>query len=115
MLHLVLMLLLAGAAKPETEVTIRPKFGFSPLQATVTARIKNADAEFYCPEVTVEWSDGTKSTHQEDCEPFEKLDLGDRDFAWSKSKVLEQGRHSIAVTLRQNKKSVTKTVEIEVY
>jgi len=60
--------------KPDLELRVRPRHGFSPLTVFVTAELKGGDdvEEYYCPELEWEWGDGGKSVNEGDCDPWEE-------------------------------------------
>jgi hypothetical protein len=69
---------LAGAEeskgkKPTLALRVSPRFSFSPVSVLFTAELTGGDdiEDFYCPELTWEFDDGSKSVHEGDCPPFE--------------------------------------------
>lgn len=60
--------------KPSLSLTATPQAGFSPLRVRIVIDVRGgADdyAEFYCPSIEWDWSDGTVSESAEDCDPYE--------------------------------------------
>jgi hypothetical protein len=60
--------------KPKISLKANPSMGMSPVRVVVTADITggaNDNEEFYCPAVEWEWGDDTRSTNNEDCDPYE--------------------------------------------
>jgi hypothetical protein len=60
--------------RPSLSFTATPQAGFSPLRVRVVVDVRGgADdyAEFYCPSIEWDWSDGTVSESSEDCDPYE--------------------------------------------
>jgi len=63
-----------GNKKPSLSLKATPAVSFAPSRVVVVAEIKGgADdhEEFYCPTVEWEWGDGTSSTAEADCAPYE--------------------------------------------
>ena len=63
-----------GNKKPSLSLKASPSVSFAPARIVVVAELKggsdNAE-EFYCPTVEWEWGDGTVSTAEADCNPYE--------------------------------------------
>lgn len=60
--------------KPSLSLKATPSVSFAPARIVVVAELKGGadDAEeFYCPTVEWEWGDGTVSTAEADCNPYE--------------------------------------------
>lgn len=63
-----------GNRKPSLSLKATPSVSFAPARIVVVAELKGGadDAEeFYCPTVEWEWGDGTTSTAEADCNPYE--------------------------------------------
>ena len=63
-----------GNKKPSLSLKASPSVSFAPARIVVVAELKGGsdDAEeFYCPTVEWEWGDGTVSTAEADCNPYE--------------------------------------------
>lgn len=63
-----------GNKKPSLSLKASPSVSFAPARVVVVAELKGGadDAEeFYCPTVEWEWGDGTTSTAEADCNPYE--------------------------------------------
>jgi len=63
-----------GIKKPSLSLKASPSVSFAPTRIVVVAELKGGadDAEeFYCPTVEWEWGDGTVSTAEADCNPYE--------------------------------------------
>jgi hypothetical protein len=63
-----------GTKKPSLSLKASPSVSFAPARIVVVAELKGGadDAEeFYCPTVEWEWGDGTVSTAEADCNPYE--------------------------------------------
>lgn len=63
-----------GNKKPSLSLKASPSVSFAPSRIVMVAELKGGaeDAEeFYCPTVEWEWGDGTISTAEADCNPYE--------------------------------------------
>ena len=97
-----------------TIVTLSPRLGMSPLPITVRAAIEHPSEAWYCPSIEVTWTDGTRSSRQSDCDPWEEVEA---NYRWSETfhKVLGGGAHTILVRLKQGKKEELYKLDIEVH
>lgn len=104
-LIVVLALASCGAIGPSdvygTRVTMSPMLGIAPLVVQVRAVIDRPAPEWYCPDVVIEWSDGTHSTRGADCDPLGVGEVPERWSMWPIWRRLGPGRHQVLVTLRQ--------------
>lgn len=66
---IVAALVLAGGPRHPVRVAISPVLGLAPLSVTVRVSIPDPTPEWSCPEIRIEWPDGTVSTGQADCDP----------------------------------------------
>lgn len=60
--------------KPSLSLKATPSISFAPARVIVRAELKGGgdnEEDFYCPTVEWEWGDGTVSTAETDCTPFE--------------------------------------------
>lgn len=63
-----------GNKKPSLSLKASPAIAFAPARVVVVAEVKNGPndfEEFYCPTLEWEWGDGTFSTAEADCAPYE--------------------------------------------
>lgn len=63
-----------GNKKPSLSLKATPSVSFAPARIVVVAELKGGaddSEEFYCPTVEWEWGDGTVSTAEADCNPYE--------------------------------------------
>lgn len=58
--------------KPELELRVTPRMGFSPINALFTLELEGGGdhEDYYCPELEWEWGDGGRSVQESDCDPF---------------------------------------------
>ena len=104
----VLLLALLAAASP------KPKVEFKPLQRITTLPIGRCEAvvifkltvndggseDYYCPKVVFEWEDGTQSSEESDCVPFEEAAKEDHAKTWTKSHAFRTpGTHPVRAHL----------------
>jgi hypothetical protein len=97
-----------------TLVTLSPRLGLSPLPVTIRAVIEQPSEQWYCPSIEITWTDGTRSSRESDCEPWEEIGP---NYHWSESfhKVLGGGLHVFEVRLKQGKREEYYRLEIEVH
>ena len=63
-----------GNKKPSLSLKASPAVSFAPARIVLVAELKGGDdnsEELYCPTVEWEWGDGTTSTAEADCDPYE--------------------------------------------
>src|SRR5262245_11570514 len=60
--------------KPSLSLKASPAVSFAPSRVVLVAEVKGGDdvESFYCPSVEWEWGDGTVSSAEADCTPFEE-------------------------------------------
>jgi hypothetical protein len=84
----VVFAMLAGPAgakvdlRPLRAVTVLP---LDRCEVEVTFRLSVFDGgkeDYYCPRVIWEWEDGTRSTEESDCPPFDQAAPGDHRKTW---------------------------------
>ncbi len=109
----VLPMALCATFAPGTRVTVSPQLGMSPLVVQVRAVIDAPMPDWYCPELTVRWQDGTESKRESDCAPWEGL-IQTPYYSETVWKRLGPGEHWITVTLRQGAKSQQFPLKVEV-
>ena len=121
MVSLALLVLLAGAEKPKTELKASPQIATlgvgSRSAATVRFRLSVKDAgneDFYCPRLEWEWEDDTRATEESDCPPFADARPDDHSRSWTRSRQFwEPGEHTIRVRLYKGERLV-RTLESKV-
>lgn len=60
--------------KPSLSLKAKPSVSFAPARVVLVAEVKGGaddNEEFYCPNVQWEWGDGTTSTSETDCDPYD--------------------------------------------
>ena len=63
-----------GSKKPSLSLKASPSVSFAPARIVVVAELKGGSddhEDFYCPTIEWEWGDGTVSTAETDCNPYE--------------------------------------------
>jgi len=108
-----LAVLALAAAAPK--VDLRPIKTFSTLiighcsvDVVLKLAIEDHNVEdYYCPRVEWEWEDGTRSTEEADCEPFESARPEDHRKTWTRSwGAKTAGTHVVKVRLYKGDKLV---------
>ena len=112
---LALFLLLASEKEPKVQLQPTPRVALLPggTRATVVRfRLRVHDGgkeDYYCPRVEWEWEDGTKSSEESDCAPFEQATAADHDRVWSHSREYwDAGQHLIVVRLYKGDRVIRK-------
>jgi hypothetical protein len=80
-----------------------------PVNVLVIAELRGGDdlEEYYCPEIEWDFDDGTKSTREGDCAPYQPGAAIERRY--SVEHVFRRaGNYDITVTLRHNGKTIKK-------
>ena len=104
-------LALAGDAgkpkKPQLDLRASPRIAFPPVQVLLTAQLKGGAEleEFYCPGLEWDWGDGTRSSHEADCAPFEPGTSLERFFR-ARHAYRSPGNYSVRLTLRRADRTV---------
>jgi hypothetical protein len=102
--------------KPKLELRAAPRMSFSPANVLLTAELTGGGdvEEFYCPEIEWDWDDGGKSTHQDDCAPYDERAQIERRYT-AEHEYRKAGIYTAKVTLRHSNKQVAvQTVRITV-
>jgi hypothetical protein len=63
-----------GNKKPSLSLKASPSIAFVPARIVLAAEVKGGSddfEDFYCPTVEWDWGDGTVSTAETDCSPYE--------------------------------------------
>lgn len=119
-----LVILLAAekpATKPKVELKASPQLAMLSLGPSASATIRfrlsvkdGGDEDYYCPRLEWEWEDGTISTEESDCPPFETAQLQDHERSWTKShQFRDPGQHTVKVRLYKGDR-VIRAVEAKV-
>jgi hypothetical protein len=67
------VLLAANAPRTQVQLSLTPPLAVAQIdgvELNAFLIIKNADERLWCPQIQWEWSDGSISTEEGDCEPF---------------------------------------------
>jgi hypothetical protein len=96
--------------KPKLTLRAAPRMAASPASVFFTAELQGGDdiEEFHCPALEWDWDDGTKSTHESDCEPFAPGTEIARRFS-SQHTFAEQGTYNVKVTLKRADRMIAST------
>jgi hypothetical protein len=98
-----------GNKKPRLELRASPRFAFSPVQVLMTAELVGGDniEEYNCPELEWEWDDGSKSSHEADCEPLAPGAPIERRFT-AEHQFNRAGEYNVTVTMRRSSRTLAK-------
>jgi hypothetical protein len=93
--------------KPKLEIRLAPSMASAPVEVTVFIDLRGGEdlEEFYCPEIAVDWDDGSKSVQESDCAPFEPGSVVTRHFSVSHP-YRQGGLYRVRVRLRRAGKTV---------
>jgi hypothetical protein len=115
--HLAVLVLTAPLAawgaesvkQPMLEIRTVPRMAFSPVNALIIAELRGGDdvEELYCPEIEWDFDDGTKSTHEADCPPYQPGLLIERRYS-IEHLYRRAGNYTITVTLRRSARTLKK-------
>ncbi|HXY41514.1 MAG TPA: hypothetical protein VEQ10_17690 [Vicinamibacteria bacterium] len=63
----------AETGKPHLQMRASPRMAFPPVNVFLVAELKGGQAveELYCPGLEWDWGDGTRSSEESDCPPFQ--------------------------------------------
>lgn len=95
-------------AKPTLALRAAPIMGLAPLEVLLTAELKGGEdsEEFYCLKSEWQWPDGTRSSQQSDCLPYD----GTIERRWTVQKRLSSpGDYLVVFRLLRGKKVVGET------
>jgi hypothetical protein len=93
--------------RPNFKLRASPGMAFPPADVLLTAElVDGVDVQdFHCPEVEWDFADGSRSVHQEDCEPFTAETKLERRFS-RRHAFDAPGEYLVVVTLRRSNKVV---------
>jgi len=77
-------LLMPADDEPELEIRASPRIAIMSnraIEVSLMVVITDADEDHWCPEYTIEWGDGERSTYEFDCVPFEEATARERERA----------------------------------
>jgi hypothetical protein len=89
--------------RPAFKVRASPGLAFPPAEVLLTAELQGgADREdFHCPQIEWDFADGSRSVHQEDCEPLTVENPMERRFT-RRHAFDAPGEYQVVVTLRRS-------------
>lgn len=98
-----------GGKAPVLEVRTVPRVAFSPVNVLIIAELRGGDdlEEYYCPEIEWDFNDGTKSTREADCAPYQPGATIERRYS-VEHLFRRAGNYDITVTLRHSGKTLKK-------
>jgi hypothetical protein len=93
--------------RPALKLRASPGMAFPPAEVLLTAELVDGvdQQDFHCPEVEWDFADGSRSVHQEDCEPFTAETKVERRFT-RRHAFDAPGEYQVIVTLRRSSRIV---------
>jgi hypothetical protein len=63
----------AAAQRPRLDLRAMPRVAFSPVEVFLVGELRGGqdNEEFYCPALVWDWGDGSRSTRESDCSPYQ--------------------------------------------
>lgn len=113
---LVLALALLAAPVSAHELIVSPRIGTAPLGVRARLVLDGDEERLYCPRVEWDYGDGSRSVHEEDCEPWGDGARGARILSPAKPHVYREGGHYV-LTVRLYKgerKLLERTTDVRV-
>jgi hypothetical protein len=107
----------AATQRPHLDLRVMPHVGFAPIEAFLVGELKGGQdsEEFYCPALVWEWGDGTRSSQESDCSPYQDGTKLERFFT-ARHAYGNPGTYSIKLFLvRAGKILAMSVVPISVY
>lgn len=101
-----------GKGKPKLSLRSTPAVTFAPARVVVTAEVSDgADdyEDFYCAKVGWDWGDGSESSAQDDCDPYEAGKSQIRRRYSNEHRYDTPGQYEVRFSLRQGSKTVAST------
>jgi hypothetical protein len=97
----------SAAARPQLALRASPRVAFSPSGVVFTGELQGgADSEeFHCPAVEWDWDDGSRSTRESDCDPFQAGSGIERRFT-ARHIYREPGQYTARLTLTRGGRSI---------
>ena len=104
----------AAVLVPVLLASAGPKLDFRPLKkitalemgqcsvdVTFKLRIEDRGVEdYYCPRVEWEWEDGTKTSEESDCSPFDQASADHHRKVWTRARAFKKsGTYAVKVRL----------------
>jgi hypothetical protein len=111
---LALLALGADVSEPDVELRASPRWSFaapgSPGNVLLTAEIVGPETEeYYCPKVVWIWGNGTRSSEESDCEPFETRSTYPRHFRRRVASPRRVQPYKVCVELRKADKKIDRS------
>ncbi len=91
-----------GAPRPRLDLRVTPRIALSPVEVFAVAELVGGEdlEDFHCPGLDWDWGDGSRSTHEADCEPFGPGTVVDRRYA-AHHVYRGPGEYDIRLSLRR--------------
>jgi hypothetical protein len=93
--------------RPALKLRATPGVAFPPAEVFLTAELVDGvdQQDFHCPEIEWDFADGSRSVHQQDCEPFDAETKLERRFT-RRHGFDAPGQYQVVVTLRRSNRIV---------
>ena len=93
--------------RPQLDLRATPRMAFSPVEVLVVGQLKGGSdlEEFYCPGLEWDWGDGSHSSQESDCAPYESGMSLERFFS-ARHAYQAPGDYSVRLTLRRADRTV---------
>lgn len=96
----------AGRGRPRLDLRATPRMAFPPANVFVVAELKGRPSEdFYCPGLEWEWGDGSRSTEESDCPPYEEGARLERFFS-ARHAFGAPGSYDVKLTMRRAERTL---------
>jgi hypothetical protein len=96
-----------AAARPQLSLRAMPRVAFSPSGVIFTGELRGGDdlEEFHCPAVEWDWDDGSRSTRESDCDPFQAESGIERRFT-ARHVYRDPGQYVARLTLTRGGRAI---------
>lgn len=93
--------------RPQLDMRATPRMAFSPAEIMVVGQLRGGSdlEEFYCPGLEWDWGDGSHSSYESDCAPYEAGMSLERFFT-ARHAYRAPGAYSVRLTLRRADRTV---------
>lgn len=98
-----------SSKKPSLSLKASPSVSFAPARIVLVAEVKGGaddNEEFYCPTVEWEWGDGTTSTAEADCDPYDPAKSQIKRRYTVEHRFLNSGGFRISIRLKKGTSTI---------
>jgi hypothetical protein len=99
--------------RPALKLRASPGIAFPPAEVFLTAELVDGvdQQDFHCPEVEWDFADGSRSVHQEDCDPYTAETKLERHFT-RRHGFDAPGEYQVVVTLRRGERVIAQAATL---